>query len=43
MVRNTDGYLLYSVGRNAVDDGGRGWEDCTADDDDFDDLVVRVE
>jgi hypothetical protein len=33
-----DGYLLYSVGPNGADDGGRGVEDMPAGDD----LVVRM-
>lgn len=38
------GYLLYSLGRNGVDDGGRGYDDCKdgADWEDWDDLVVRT-
>jgi len=40
-----DGYLLYSVGVNGKDDGGRGREDRKEDEndtEDWDDLVVRV-
>jgi len=41
--RDGDGYLLYSVGRNGKDDGGRGYEDRKdGDDRDGDDIVVRV-
>jgi len=40
-----DGYLLYSVGRNATDDGGRNWHfDPHPDDalpEDWDDIAVR--
>ena len=36
-----DGYLLYSVGVNGRDDGGRGIEDCK-EGEDWDDLVVRM-
>ncbi len=36
--REGEGYVLYSVGRNLRDDGGRSSEDGA----DFDDIVVRV-
>jgi hypothetical protein len=36
-----DGYLLYSVGINGKDDGGRG-EDDRKHDEGWDDLIVRV-
>jgi len=36
-----DGYLLYSVGVNGKDDGARGYDD-RKEDEDWDDLVVRV-
>jgi hypothetical protein len=40
------GYLLYSVGVNGKDDGGKGFEDATSKDTaggkDWDDLVVRI-
>jgi hypothetical protein len=36
------GYLLYSVGVNGKDDGGKSYEDHKKPDDDGDDLVVRV-
>lgn len=39
--RKGDGYLLYSVGANGKDDGGRGYEDQTVDEP-CDDLVVRM-
>lgn len=39
--RKGDGYLLYSVGVNGKDDGGRGYEDQTVDEP-CDDLVVRM-
>jgi hypothetical protein len=35
------GYLLYSVGRNGKDDGGRSYDD-RKDDEDCDDLAVRI-
>jgi hypothetical protein len=40
-VRKGDGYLLYSVGVNGRDDGGRGEEDRKGDEG-WDDVVVRV-
>ncbi len=44
--RQGDGYVLYSVGINCKDDGGRGWEDAAHADGpetaDWDDLVVRT-
>ena len=37
------GYLLYSVGRNGKDDGGKGYDDRKEGDvEDWDDLSVRV-
>jgi len=36
-----DGYLLYSVGPNGKDDGGTTRDDAE-EDEDWDDLVVRV-
>ena len=36
------GYLLYSVGVNGKDDGGRTYTDRREAGDDFDDIVVRV-
>lgn len=39
--REGKGYLLYSVGRNGKDDGGKGYDDCK-EDEDFDDLIVRM-
>ena len=39
-----DGYVLYSVGPNGKDDGGRGNEDHKdGDEKDGDDIVVRVQ
>ena len=35
------GYLLYSVGANGKDDGGKGLEDCK-DGEGWDDIVVRM-
>ncbi len=35
------GYLLYSVGMNGKDDGGKGYDDCK-EGEDWDDLAVRV-
>lgn len=40
--RQGDGYLLYSVGRNEKDDGGKGLDDCKAGDGGWDDLAVRM-
>ena len=44
--RRGDGYLLYSVGVNGTDDGGRGYDDRERagrwGDNDWDDLSVRV-
>lgn len=39
-----DGFLLYSVGRNEKDDGGRGYDDRddSPQSGDWDDLIVRV-
>ena len=37
----SDGYLLYSVGPNGKDDGGKGYDDCKHGED-WDDLVVRM-
>ena len=39
--REGDGYLLYSVGPNGKDDGGRGTQDCKKNDN-WDDLAVRM-
>jgi hypothetical protein len=39
--RQGDGYLLYSVGSNGKDDGGKGQDD-RKDNEDWDDLTVRV-
>ena len=39
--RKGDGYLLYSVGRNGKDDGGRGQDD-RKNNEDWDDLAVRM-
>jgi N-sulfoglucosamine sulfohydrolase len=39
--RQGDGYLLYSVGPNGRDDGGKGYEDCKAGEG-WDDLAVRM-
>ena len=39
--RKGDGYLLYSVGENGKDDGGRGHWD-TKKCQDYDDLAVRM-
>jgi hypothetical protein len=36
------GYLLYSVGRNGKDDGGRGYYDDRKNNEDWDDLAVRI-
>ena len=36
-----DGYLLYSVGPNGIDDGGLGPDDCK-NGEDWDDLALRV-
>lgn len=41
--RKGKGYLLYSVGINGVDDGGRGYDQTEDEDwDDWDDLTVRT-
>jgi hypothetical protein len=39
--RDGDGYLLYSVGSNGKDDGGRGQDDRKSNED-WDDLAVRM-
>ncbi len=39
--RDSGGYLLYSVGPNGKDDGGRGRDDCK-NNEGWDDLVVRM-
>jgi hypothetical protein len=39
--REGDGYLLYSVGSNGKDDGGKTWGDAK-NGEDWDDLVVRM-
>jgi hypothetical protein len=36
------GFLLYSVGRDGKDDGGKGFDDLKADGTPGDDLVIRV-
>ena len=36
-----DGYLLYSVGANGKDDGGKSWDD-RKNNEDWDDLTVRM-
>ena len=50
-LRKADGYLLYSVGQNGRDDGGKGFEDRNQNEDskelvkkgeDWDDMVVCV-
>jgi hypothetical protein len=40
--RQGGGYLLYSVGANGRDDGGRGYNDRKGDED-WDDLSIRVQ
>jgi hypothetical protein len=40
--RHDDGYLLYSVGPNGRDDGGKSVEDCKKGDEGWDDIVVRA-
>jgi surface antigen len=41
--QETGGYLLYSVGVNGKDDGGKGYEDRNADGpEEWDDLIVRM-
>jgi hypothetical protein len=40
--RQADGYLLYSVGPNGRDDGGRGVDDHKKGDEGWDDIVVRM-
>jgi hypothetical protein len=39
--RHDRGYLLYSVGQNGRDDGGKAMSDCRGDEG-WDDLIVRV-
>jgi hypothetical protein len=39
--REGDGYLLYSVGPNGVDDDGKGYDDRTYDET-WDDISIRV-
>ena len=39
--RKGDGYLLYSVGDNGKDDGGKGYDD-RKNSEDWDDLAVRM-
>ncbi len=39
--RQDNGYLLYSVGPNGKDDGGKGYDD-RKESEDWDDLVVRI-
>jgi hypothetical protein len=40
--RQAGGYLLYSVGMNGQDDGGRGMEDRNEGSEPWDDIAVRV-
>jgi hypothetical protein len=40
--QEADGFLLYSVGPNGKDDGGKGYDDRQAGGEEWDDLVVRV-
>jgi hypothetical protein len=40
--RQKEGYILYSVGLNGRDDGGRNGDDWTSGDEGWDDIVVRV-
>ena len=40
--REGDGYVLYSVGINRKDDGGKGYEDLKEFNEGWDDLVVRM-
>jgi len=40
--RTAKGFLLYSVGENMRDDGGRDRSDNKAEDDDYDDIVVKA-
>lgn len=40
--RSGAGYLLYSVGVNGRDDGGKGVKDRSRKDEDWDDLAVRM-
>ncbi len=39
--RSKDGFLLYSVGRNGRDDGGRGYDDRPEHDRESDDIAIR--
>jgi hypothetical protein len=39
--KTADGYVLYSVGQNGKDDGGKGYDDRKRNED-WDDLVIRV-
>jgi hypothetical protein len=39
--REGDGYLLYSVGANGKDDGGKSYDD-RKEDEDWDDLTIRM-
>ena len=39
--RKGDGYLLYSVGRNGIDDGGKDYDDAK-NGESWDDLAIRV-
>ena len=39
--RKGDGYLLYSVGENGKDDGGKGYDD-RKNGEGWDDLAVRM-
>jgi hypothetical protein len=36
------GYLLYSVGPNGQDDGGKGVDDCKAGNEPWDDITIRI-
>ena len=40
--RQDNGFLLYSFGRNGIDDGGKGYGDREAGED-WDDLRVRIQ
>ena len=41
-VRQDSGYLLYSVGPNGRDDGGKGTDDLKKGDEGWDDIVVQM-
>jgi hypothetical protein len=40
--REGGGYLLYSVGPNGKDDGGKGYDDAKDNGEDWDDIAVRM-